>query len=171
MLKRCMLAIAVVYSLSANVYAKEDSYKIDIKEANNESVISANVKIGKILPIQRLKGNNEDSTCDIRVENSGFSQELNIGTRKSNGISVVIYALSVSDDKVKTILVYDKVEYESLHRDNKPVEISENCKFYNTNYSLKDSYVQWTGDLKLDKTTKIKLSNNEEIFVKFTKNK
>lgn len=171
MFKRCMVAITVVFFLSANVYANDDSYKIEIKETNDESVISANVKIGKILPIQKLKGNNEDSVCDIKIENEGFLQELNIGTRKSDGVSVIVYPISISDNNIKTILVYDKVGYDSLDRSNKPVDISDNCKFYNTNYSLKNSYVQWNGELKLNETAKIKLSNSEDIFVKITKNK
>lgn len=171
MLKQIFIAGSLLIA-SMSAYAVNEIpklYNFDFRDANGTVAFSLITPIGKIMPIQvTQEDKDQKSTCSFTLDEELGTTKFEVNQMVNIGITATIYPVSIKDDEVKLMLVYNKKDYLASEKPHDPVKLGEKCDFVNSLTVVETTDLQWIGDVKLGKKEKVKLSDGNALFITAT---
>jgi hypothetical protein len=168
MLKQIFIAGSLLIA-SMSAYAVNEIpklYNFDFRDANGTVAFSLITPIGKIIPIQVTQEDKEKATtCSITLDDVDGKTKFDVKQEVNIGITATIYPVTIKDDEIKLMLVYNKKDYLDSENPHDPYKLSETCDFSNSLSVLETTDLQWIGDVKLGKQVKVKLSDGNALFI------
>lgn len=166
MLKK-ILIVSSLAMISVSAFADVVApplYNIEVKDTDGvlvSSVFAVTTPIGKVMPVQVTQDNKDNSTnCSLTVKDNLELIELNVEQKNNIGINAIIYPMSIDGDNIKLMLSYSKQDDVTSE---KAVTINDKCHFANAVSTT--TTIQWLGDVKLNKKTKIPVTGKSNLIV------
>jgi hypothetical protein len=171
MLKQIFIAGSLLIA-SISAYAVDEIpklYNFDFKDSKGTISFSLTTPIGKIMPIQVIQEDKDKrSTCLLTLDENGGSATLEANQKVDIGLTATIYPSTIKDDDIKLMLVFNKKEYVASEQPHDTVKLGETCEFSNSLSVVENTDLQWIGDVKVGKKVKVKLSNDNTLFITAT---
>jgi len=171
MLKQIFIAGSLLIA-SISAYAVDEIpklYNFDFKDDKGTISFSLTTPIGKMIPIQiAQEDKDKSSTCFLTLNDEFETSTLEAKQKVNLGITATIYPSTIKDDDIKLMLVLNKQEYIASESPHDPVKLGDTCDFSNSLSVVENTNLQWIGDIKVGKKVKVKLSNDNTLFITAT---
>lgn len=166
MLKSFLVTSLLV--LSGFTYAadiEQVDYVLFVKDKHNKIFDSTILEVGRVSDsyVGTMKPDNKISDCDSYI-NPDFAYPVKLYDSSNDGTALTLHTISQMNQTFHIVL---SVYYNEDFKTDNSIKLNDKCTIANSVSSAIE--VNWAGDLTVGKIEKIKLPNNNELYLEVTK--